>query len=161
MLKLSHRVLVIISGLIWFAIGFYLLQLGLGLLKTTLQNDGHYPLISMLKNYFGGHEGAILLIVSVSLAIGYFKGRHVLGKSAKRGVERILTFPNPTSIGNIYSAKYYVLLGLMVALGMSVKYFGFSHDVRGFVDVAIGAALINGAVIYFRLARTLKTRSAS
>lgn len=161
MLKLSHQVLVIISGLIWFAIGFYLLQLGLGLLLATLQTNGHYPLISVLKNYFGGPEGSILLIVSVSLAIGYFKGRHVLGKSAHRGVQRILTFPNPTSIGNIYSPKYYILLGCMVALGMSVKYFGFSHDIRGFVDVTIGAALINGAVIYFRLAQALKTKSAT
>ena len=98
-------------------------------------------------------------MVAVCLMIGYLKGKHVLGKSAVRGIERIRAFPNPTSLGNIYSAKYYVLLAIMIGLGLSIKYLGLPHDVRGAIDVAIGAALINGALIYFRNMRNAEPSS--
>ena len=161
MLKLKHTTLVVISGLVWFGIGVYLLQLGLNLLFESVHFSatsltGTYPLVNFLKQYSGSAEGAMLIVVVISLFIGYLKGRYVLGKSAQKGVQRILSFPNPTSLGNIYSAKYYVLLGGMVALGISVKYLGFTHDVRGLVDVTIGSALINGAMIYFRLLQVVR-----
>ena len=149
-MKLSHGKLIAISGLIWFAIGVYLLRLGLHLLTTSVEGAG-YPLVSILKPYLLTIENAAILLIICGMLIGYFKGRFVLGKSAKRGVDRIRSFPNPTSIANIYSAKYYILLGTMVAMGMSIKYMGFDSDIRGFVDVIIGSALINGSMIYFKL----------
>lgn len=157
MIKLSHKTLIVISGFIWMAIGCFLLSLGVNFLVESTKHEqvlysGHYPVIDGLSTFVGGLEQAALVLISFSLFVGYLKGRYVLGKSAHRGVERIRLFPNPTSLGNIYSGKYYILLGAMVALGMSVKFFGLSSDVRGVVDVVIGSALINGAMIYFRLA---------
>lgn len=149
--------MIVLSGLVWFGIGIYLLQLGLNLLLTGVQADlstSGYPLLRALAPYVGGVEAAILALVVVALLIGYFKGRYVLGKSARRGVERIRSFSDPVPLKNIYSAKYYILLGSMVALGISIKYLGLSNDVRGFIDAAIGAALINGAMVYFKLAST-------
>lgn len=161
MFKVSHAVLAVVSGLVWMAVGLWLLPLGLNLLLTSIRQDmliesSNYPLIGSLAPYVGGWEQTVLILVSAGLFIGYFKGRYVLGKSAKRGVERIATFPNPTSLSNIYSLKYYLLLGAMIGLGVSIKFFGLANDIRGFVDVAIGAALINGALIYFRCARDLR-----
>jgi hypothetical protein len=152
-MKLSHTKLIVISGLIWFVIGVFLLRLGLNLIITSLDGLGNYPLINLLRPYLSTVENVALLLVVLALMIGYFKGNYVLGKSARRGVERIRSFPNPTSIANIYSAKYYILLGAMVALGISIKYIGLNPDVRGFIDTIIGSALINGAMIYFKLAR--------
>lgn len=153
MIKMSHTALIYISGLIWLIIGFFLLQLGLKLLMGTLlperMGEG-FPLMEALAPYIGGIEQAAMMLIAIALFIGYAKGKYVLGKSAKRGVERILSFPNPTHLSNIYSAKYYILLGAMIGLGMSIKYLGLNHDIRGFIDVAIGAALMNGAMIYFR-----------
>lgn len=155
-MKLSHTKLIVISGLIWFVIGVFLLRLGLDLIITSIQGLGeNYPLISLLRPYFNTVENAALFLVILALMIGFFKGKYVLGKSARQGVERICSFPNPTSIANIYSAKYYILLGTMVALGMSIKYIGLNPDVRGFIDAAIGSALINGAMVYFKLARAV------
>lgn len=160
MFKFSHRALVIISGLIWMGVGCFLLQLGLKLLLSAVKNPiGSYPIISSLTN-FVEINSAIIVLVAIALFIGHFKGKYVLGKSVKRGVVRILSFPNPTQLSNIYSAKYYLLLGLMVCLGLSIKFFGLANDVRGFVDVAIGAALINGALIYFKMAFSLKQSEA-
>lgn len=158
MIKVSHATMIVLSGLIWLIVGALLLKLGLGLLVGVIQPDymvlpSHYPVITLLTPYLGSKENGVLLLIAGSLYLGYIKGRYVLGKSAHRGVARIRAFPNPTLLSNIYSAKYYILLGAMVALGMSIKFLGIPNDVRGFVDVAIGSALINGAIIYFRSAR--------
>jgi hypothetical protein len=162
-MKLSHGKLIVISGLVWFAIGLYLLQLGLALLlggvdPVNVASKEHYPLIKTLYLYFGSFENAVLALIVAALLVGYIKGRYVLGKSAKRGVARILGFPNPTNLSNIYSGKYYILLAAMVALGVSIKYLGLSNDIRGLVDAAIGSALINGAMVYFKLAIDIKSQ---
>lgn len=160
-MKCSHKNLIILSGLIWFGAGFYLLQLGLSLLLSDLNGTAfsaeNYPLIHMVSSYIGSGETAALILVTLALFIGYLKGSYVLGKSAHRGVARILEFPNPAPLSRIYSAKYYVLLGLMMAMGVSIKYLGLNNDVRGFIDAIIGSALINGSMIYFRLAQKQTT----
>lgn len=152
MLKLKHTTLIVISGLIWTVVGISLLSLGIGFVMegSGTTKPANFPLMSFLKQYTGNFEQAALLVTVMGLAIGYFKGRFVLGKSAKKGIERILSFSNPTHIKNIYSAKYYVLLLFMVTLGISIKYLGIPKDVRGMIDIAIGSALINGAMFYFR-----------
>lgn len=152
-MKLSHKTLVILSGIVWLAIGTYLLYMGLNLLTnhTAAVEPHNYPLLHFLKPYAGTIESAALILVALGLAIGHYKGRYVLGKSARRGVERIMAMPNPARLSRIYSPKYYVLIAAMIALGVSIKYMGVDNDIRGFVDVAIGSALINGALIYFRL----------
>jgi hypothetical protein len=160
-MKLSHTKLIVISGLVWFAVGIYLLYIGLNLLANIPVNLQNYSLVQLLKPYAGTLENAALMLVVLGLVIGYFKGRYVLGKSARRGVERIMNMSNPAPLNQIYSAKYYVLLGMMVALGVSIKYMGIDKDIRGLVDVAIGAALINGAMIYFRLAQETSKKNQS
>ena len=164
MLRLSHAKLALLSGLVWALIGGLLLNIGLNLLVNspglTVESD-KYPLIALLTPYLGSLQECAIVLVAAALFIGYFKGRYVLGKSAKRGVERLLTFPNPTSLKNIYSAKYYILIALMCGIGMSIKFLGIPNDVRGFIDVAIGSALINGAMIYFRAGIGLQNMPAS
>lgn len=162
-MKLSHTKLIVISGLIWFGIGVYLLQLGLNLLLGGVNNPvllDNYPLLKTLLPYLGSFETAVVMLIVLALFIGYFKGRYVLGKSAKRGVDRIRSFPDPAPLHHIYSAKYYILLGSMVALGISIKYMGLPNDVRGLIDAAIGSALINGSMIYFKLAQQEKSLKA-
>jgi hypothetical protein len=165
MFKLSHTVLIAISGLVWFGIGVFLLSLGLNLIVASTQPEflaieKQYPVLGALEPYFGIEQAALALIV-LCLFVGYAKGRYVLGKSARRGVARLLTFPNPTSLANIYSMPYYLLIGGMIGLGMSIKYLGLPNDVRGAVDVAVGSALINGAMIYFSLAVALRKKTSS
>jgi hypothetical protein len=159
-MNLKPSILIVISGLVWLAVGVFLMQLGIGFLlegyTSAAAEESGTPLLSWLSAYAGGFEMAALLLVVVALFIGYLKGRHVLGKAAQRGVDRILALPKPIHISKIYAPRYYLLLGLMVFIGMSMKWFGVTKDWRGFIDVAIGAALINGSIIYFRMARLQK-----
>lgn len=164
MLKFSHAKMITFSGLVWFVIGFYLLELGLSLLVGNLNvgsdvtRESH-PLLHALAPYLGSIEMTALALVVVALLIGYLKGRYVLGKSAKRGADRLKAMDSPIHITKIYSPTYYLLLGGMVCLGISIKYFGLSNDIRGWIDVIIGSALINGAMIYFKIARQSRSQA--
>jgi hypothetical protein len=152
MLKLNHQKLVLISGLVWLAIGCFLLPLGLNLVIESLLKenaaDHAHPLLTYLSSYAGNIEQAALISVALSLSIGFLKGRYVFAKTVSRSVNRILSLPNPAPITQIYAWYYYLLLGSMGFLGVIVRY--LPNDIRGCVDIVIGAALINGAALYFK-----------
>jgi hypothetical protein len=143
-----------LSGLVWLTVGVSLLMMGLNFLmegaNAEVTSADSFPLLNSMRGVLGSVEQGVVVLVALGLIIGYFKGKFVLGKSAKQGIARIQSFSNPTALSNIYSAKYYVLLGIMIGLGMSMKHLGIPADVRGLVDVAVGSALINGSMYYFR-----------
>lgn len=158
MVQLRHKTLLSISGAIWLLAGSLLMWKGIGYLTKAPKIDisnSEYPLLSKLVPFLGSVESGILMLLSFALLLGYFKGKFVLGKSAKRVVDRIHTLPNPASIATMYSPQYYVLLGGMIFLGISMKYLGVPEDVRGVIDVAVGAALINGSMFYFKKVATV------
>lgn len=139
-----------LSGIIWITIGIFLLRLGLDFLfgpQSTIHSTT--PLIDLFKGLIG-HKEAAVAIAAIGLYIGFLKGKHVLSKAASKGIERILSLPDPTPIHKIYSLKYYLLIGAMILLGLSLKYLGVPTDIRGAVDIAVGSALINGSIKYFR-----------
>lgn len=166
MMKLRHTTLVFLSGIVWFAVGVFLLQLGLNLLVGVAQydpamGDKSYPMMDNLAPYLGGRNSTALVLIAVSLLIGNMKGKYVLGKSAKSGIERICAMSEPACLSKIYSPKYYILLGAMIGLGVLIKVFQLSSDIRGVVDTAIGAALLNGSLFYFRSAFALRKPATS
>lgn len=160
MLKLGHAALVFISGMVWLLVGLTLMPLGLKLLagSSGYAVGENFPLIGLLAPYFKRVEEAALLLIVAGLFVGYMKSKYVLSKTVKRTVTRIQSFPNPTSIKNLFSLGYYILIAVMIALGASMRFFGVPNDIRGVIDVAVGAALINGALLYFRLAWSLRPK---
>ena len=153
MFKASHSTLIFLSGFVWLAVGCFLLPLGLNfIVETLLQENAHQsrPVINFLTSYAGSPDAAALIWTAFALMIGYLKGRKVFAKSVKRSVNRILSLPNPSSLSKMYTLSYYLLLGAMVLLGVLVRFAPL--DIRGGVDVAVGSALINGAMLYFRQA---------
>lgn len=151
MLKFSHSKLIAFSGLIWLTGGVFLMQLGINFLGNPAEESSR-PLLNSISPLFGGTEPAAVVLIAIALFVGYFKGRFVLGKTVKRTVERIANLPNPTSLMNIYSFKYYLILGSMVGLGALIKFLNIPLDARGAIDITIGSALINGAMLYFKSA---------
>lgn len=153
MLKASHTTLIVISGLVWFVVGCFLLPLGLNfVVESILRENAHQnkPLLDIINSFVGSLDTSALIILFTALALGYVKGRFVFGKTVQKGVKRIISLPNPAPFSKIYTLKYYILLGSMVFIGFLVKY--ASLDIRGFIDVTIGSALIQGAILYFRSA---------
>lgn len=162
MLKVSHATLIALSGMVWLAVGCFLLPLGLNFVVEALLKENAalpHPVLNFLSPYVGGLDQAALVWIALMLFIGFLKGRSVFAKSVKRSVNRIFTLPNPVSISKIYTPAYYLLLGSMVLLGVLVRY--TTLDIRGGVDIAIGSALINGAMLYFRAAWDARKQASS
>lgn len=155
-MKFKHRTLIFISGLTWLIIGMSLLIMGIQFMMRTLQDpsllllSGKFSIIKSLAPLVKGTENLIILVLSSALFVGYLKGRYVLSKSAKRQLQRIQGLPNPASLTLLYSKGYYILIASMMVLGMSLRFFPITLDTRGAIDVAIGAALINGSLLFFR-----------
>jgi len=153
MLRVPHTILIAISGVIWLSIGIMLLSMGTNFLVGSLleanQSQPH-PMLHLFAGISGGLEQAMIILLALGLGLGLLKGRLIFRKTVDRSVKRILSLPNPTSIFNIYEKKYYILLLGMVFLGVLARM--TPQDVRGFIDVAIGSALIQGAVLYFKQA---------
>jgi hypothetical protein len=150
----------VVSGCTWMAIGIMLLVKGLKFIVSTAEiKDAASPLINWLAPLVGTRQQAALLLVSVALLIGFIKGRTILAKTVKRIADRILTAQGDLTMNQAYDRKYYAILAIMVGIGLTFRFLPIAHDIRGFIDVAIGSALINGAMLYFRQAVTCGTYS--
>lgn len=154
-MKIKHKNLIAFSGLLWAGMGFFLLYIGLGFIAkastTTLpQNSAGNPLLSFLSDYFGGTETSAIFLIIIALGLGTLKSRMVFAKVINKMVVNIRSFPDPVNFTNIYGLKYLVLMGIMMSFGFAMKYFEVSNDIRGLVDVAVGSALLNGGLSYFR-----------
>ncbi|HSX26049.1 MAG TPA: hypothetical protein VLE89_03475 [Chlamydiales bacterium] len=151
---MKHRGWITFSGFLWFAIGVSLLYKGLHFI-TQAAFDPH-SLCTRLQTLFGTPQQAATGFIALGLMIGFFKGRYVLSKTVQRVVTRIVSLPLPIRFSDVYSASYWILIGSMIALGLSFKFLPLPIDIRGTVDLAIGSALINGSLLYFRAAKSLK-----
>jgi hypothetical protein len=154
--KFKHNTLIFLAGAVWLMIGIFLLSMGIHFVLETLRNPllsqipGKFSLTSYLGGYFADKTHAMICMITIALLVGYFKGKMVLAKSVNRQIKRIETLPKPASLKHLYSKGYYLLIALMICLGMSMKFLPITLDTRGAIDIAIGSALINGAMLYFR-----------
>jgi hypothetical protein len=150
-----------ISGAIWFIVGVGLLTLGLHFIvyKAQIEVQETSSLIAKIAPVVGGREQAALMLIVVGLIIGFIKGRFALAKTVQRVVERILKLKSPIKFSQVYSKGYLLLIAGMMLLGLSMKWLGLPMEIRGTIDVAIGSALMNGAVAYFRTAFVLLRRT--
>jgi hypothetical protein len=151
---LSRASWVAISGVLWLVVGIGLMTLGLNFVVHTAQfsHGDTTSWIAKLDPLAGGREQAALVLVAIGLIIGFIKGRFVLVKSVKRVVTRILSLPLPLKLSQVYHPAYLALIGSMVFIGMALKWLNLPMEVRGTIDIAIGSALINGSLLYFRAA---------
>ena len=148
---LSKRTWFVISGITWLGIGVMLLTKGLRLaVAAAEQASQSTPLLKVILPITGTRHQASLLIVCLGLFIGFIKGRTVLAKTVTRIADRINHHPDGLSLKQAYDRKYWIILCLMMGMGMVFRIFTISSDIRGLIDIAVGSALINGAMLYFR-----------
>ena len=150
---MKHRSWIVFSGCLWFFIGVMLLYKGLKFItEAVFSNDS---LCFGLSKTFGSSEKAATVLIAIALLVGFIKGRFVLAKTVKRVVMRIVKLSEPVRFKDAYSPAYWVVIAFMMTLGMSMKYLPIPIDIRGMIDVAVGSALIIGALLYFRAARAV------
>jgi len=151
-MRINPRYGIIFSGCLWMVIGLFLLIKGLKylVLSPYVQHDG---LIDTLGSLTGDRKQAPLILVGAGLFVGFIKGRWVLLKTVKRVIAKIAALPNPAKISEIYSLSYMLLILGMILLGFLLKWLPLDYSIRGFIDTAIGSALINGSMFYFRFSK--------
>jgi hypothetical protein len=150
---MNHRSWIVVSGFVWFFMGVFLLYKGLQLItQATFQT-------SSLCSHFQDPQQAATILIALGLMIGFLKARFVLVKSVRRVVTRILSLSLPIRFKNVYSTSYWILIGGMMCLGMIFRFLPIPVDIRGWIDVTIGSALVNGAMLYFRMSKSLSPRS--
>jgi hypothetical protein len=152
---MKHRRCIALSGFLWLAIGFSLLYKGLHLISAAaFQTD---TLCFAWQGVFGTPHQAATVFMGFGLLLGFIKGRLVLSKTVQRVSKRIASLPEPVRLSDAYSRSYWLLIGAMMALGMLFRFLPIPIDVRGIVDVAVGSALLNGSLLFFRAARAVES----
>lgn len=151
MVFMTHRNWIAISGFIWLAIGSFLLYKGLRFISEgALAADS---LCFRLQGLCGSPQQAGTVLIAIGLLLGFLKGRMVLSKAVKRVALRILSLPLPIRAAAVYGPSYWILIAAMIGLGVLLRFLPIPVDLRGLIDTAVGSALINGAMLYFRAAR--------
>ena len=156
-MKFKHKTLIFLAGCVWLVIGILLLSLGIHFILDTVRNPaltympGRFSISRFIMKFVSDPTQSVIVMITLCLSLGYVKGKMVLGKSVRRQVKRIESLPNPARLKYLYSKGYYLLIGCMMLLGMVLKFFPITVDTRGAIDITIGSALINGAMLYFRI----------
>ncbi len=96
-------------------------------------------------------KGWLLCVVS-GLVLGGLKGKFVLSKTVDRTVRRLASRPLPLRLKDYAPPSYFILIAAMMVLGMTLNRLPIPMTARGIVDLAIGFALIYGALLYMRSA---------
>ncbi|HSX38060.1 MAG TPA: hypothetical protein VLE95_04435 [Chlamydiales bacterium] len=152
---MTHRSWILLSGFLWMAIGSFLLYKGLHFIADgTLRTDS---LCFRLQGLFGGVQQAGAGLIGVGLLVGFIKGRFVLSKTVKKIALRIQSFSQPIRVTSIYGPSYWILIAGMIGFGILLRFLPIPIDLRGVIDTAVGSALIHGAMLYFRTARTISS----
>lgn len=138
--NMKKQTALLLSGAIWLGIGGMLLYKGLKFLTAIAEQ---------------GREQGALALIAIGLIIGFIKGRVVLS----RVVNRVKSMSEPIAFGELFNLRYLILIGTMMLIGVAMRFVRI--DIRGTVDVAIGAALINGAMLYIRSTYGMGSRAKS
>ncbi|MBI5272673.1 MAG: hypothetical protein HY861_01660 [Chlamydiia bacterium] len=148
---MKHRGWVVFSGILWLVIGTMLTYKGLSFIaEAVLRMDS---LCARWQGVFGSAQQAGMVLTAAALMIGFIKGRFILSKTVHRITTRIYSLPLPIQIFSVYPKSYWLIIGSMVGMGMLFRFLPISLDLRGFIDVAVGSALLNGSGLYFRESR--------
>jgi len=146
--------LIRIAGLVWLVVGTGLISMGFRFFSVVL----HDPSLVHIKKGFSflrlmtsyPYQTVVMWLMISAFLIGYLKGRTVLKKSALRQIQRIEAITTQAKIYHLYSPGFFILVLFMIGLGISMRFLPITLEVRAFIDVAIGTALLQGALHYFR-----------
>jgi hypothetical protein len=120
----------LLSAVLWTTIG--LLLLAKGFYRLSQLNDGQ-----------------VFIMVPAILA-GSLKAYFILDKSARRGINRILTFKDGTCLGAVYSVKTWILVLCMMGMGVILRNSSLPMQLLCFLYLTIGWALLLSSRLAWR-----------
>lgn len=163
-MKFEKHSLITVVGLVWFVVGIFLLFSGLQLIFLTalLNGQSFTPILSVVMYAFTGAViPSIVVSVFLGLLLGYAKSKWAFVRMIRKTVQRIYPMPGLVRISSLYRLHEALLIIAVIALSRIAKILHFPPDIQGVINIAIGSALISGAVVYFRFALRIKEDSKS
>ncbi len=118
----TRKNILLLSALLWSAIGAMLIAKGLYRLPQT-------------------HSSQLIVVVSALFA-GTCKSFVVLDRSARRGISRIEELKDGTCLGAVYSKKTWLLVVCMVCMGVFLRSSSIPQAYLCFIYGTIGWALL-------------------
>ena len=140
---MRQKTILLLSGAFWLFGGISLISKGIRLLGEDLALQAGLLEASALFS----NQKSVVAALGCALLIGFVKGRFALAKTVKRTFDRVTNSPKPSFL----DTKTVFILLLMLILNRLMTYASIHPFYRGSIDVAIGSALIHGAVSFFRL----------
>ena len=116
----SIRIHLLLGGLIWTVVGFFLLINGFVL--VSLESHLWYGLIGIL--------------------LGSAKTFFVLDRLARKNIKRIKEFEDKVCFGSVYSLKTWFMVAGMIILGRFLRTTVLPGEVVGLIYTAVGWALM-------------------
>jgi hypothetical protein len=116
----SVRTHLLLGGLIWSLVGFFLLTNG-------------FVLVSLQDHLWYGLAGMVL---------GSAKSFFILDRVARKNLRRIKDFEEKACIGSVYSWKTWFLVLAMIGLGRFLRTTVLPGEVVGFIYTAVGWPLM-------------------
>ncbi len=161
MLRFKPQFLIFLSGLPYFLAGIMLNRKGVSFISEASRLSQELPSLTLpfvrpLFSLIGDTTMVMVFLAILAIATGIIKGRKVIVPNIEKNLYRIQAFTGPAPLTQLYDRKGWIILGGMMGLGMLINNLPIPIDIRGFIDVAVGVALIQGGVASLRLYRTLK-----
>ena len=101
-MKFKHKTLIFLAGFVWLAIGIFLLSLGIHFILDTIRNPTliyiprRFSISRLIMNFVSDPTQSVVVVITLSLLVGYVKGKVVLSKSVRRQVKRIENSAKPS-----------------------------------------------------------------
>lgn len=128
-----------IAGSLWGIIGLFLIFRGAHLYQLAIEQQS-------------SSQNAVILSLAAGMLIGFFKGKFVLSKTARKNKERIQQLQPPIKAHQVFSKPFYFFIGGMMLLGYLLR--TWNEYLGGYIVVAaiycgIGLALIVASRAYW------------
>jgi len=132
----SIRTHLLLGGLIWTVVGFFLLTNGFVLVLHN--NHLWYGLVGLL--------------------LGIFKAFLILDRVARKNIRRIKEFEDKVCFGSVYSLKTWFLVAAMIGLGRFLRTTNIlPGEIVGLIYSAVGIALLlSSRLMWIEWSRTSK-----
>ncbi|MFN8614988.1 MAG: hypothetical protein U0003_03645 [Vampirovibrionales bacterium] len=131
--RVGKNELITLAQWLWLLGGVALLMTGIGRLQDGM-HSASLPMVATLTGLF--------------LIIGIAKGRFVLGKTARRNLNRLQALEGPQPLVQVYETRSWILIMVMLVLSASLTWLNAPMLWRGLINLAVGLALILSSRFY-------------
>ena len=118
----SSRLQLLLAGCTWSTVGMGLISVGT------------YWMVSS--------SGNIVVLLAISLALGFGKSILILDRVAKRIVKRIELRGEGRCLASFYSLGGWAIVILMMVMGRILRGAGISYSLLGLIYAAVGTSLL-------------------